>query len=55
MLHEFYPAGGKGGGVFERPDAVFGLLQDGTAVLDDEVEVGVEMRELDIEAACLRR
>lgn len=43
MLHELHPACGQGGGVSLGPYGVFGLLEDGGAVLDDEVEFGVEL------------
>lgn len=44
MLYEFDTILGEGGWVFFGPDFMFGDFEDGGAVLEHEVEVGVEMR-----------
>lgn len=43
MLHEFHSTCRQSGGISLRPYGVFCLLEDGTAVLDDEAEFGVEL------------
>ena len=43
MLHEFHPTCSHGGGISLGPYGVFCLLEDGSAVLNDEAEFGVEL------------
>lgn len=55
MRHKRHAAFGQGGGVFFRPDNVFGLLQYGCPILDDELQFGVQPAELDGEASFERK
>lgn len=54
VRHERHAALGQGGWVFFRPDNVFGLLQYGCPVLDDELQFRIQAAELDVEASFLK-
>lgn len=43
VRREGYSSLAQGRRVFLRPDGAFGLLEDGRAVLDDEIELRIQM------------